>query len=70
MIGPVDKALVLAAGNGDRFRNPTRESKLLQPVLGRPLIIRTIATARDAGTTTFEIVLGYRADQAVPPSTR
>jgi CTP:molybdopterin cytidylyltransferase MocA len=41
MIGPVDKALVLAAGNGDRFRNPTRESKLLQPVLGRPLIIRT-----------------------------
>ena len=35
MIGPVDKALVLAAGNGDRFRNPTRESKLLQPVLGR-----------------------------------
>ena len=41
MIGPVDKALVLAAGNGDRFRNPTRESKLLQPVLGRPLIVRT-----------------------------
>jgi choline kinase len=62
MIGPVDKALVLAAGNGDRFRNPTRESKLLQPVLGRPLIIRTIETARDAGITTFEIVLGYRAD--------
>ena len=63
MIGPVDKALVLAAGNGDRFRNPTRESKLLQPVLGRPLIIRTIETARDAGITAFEIVLGYRADQ-------
>jgi choline kinase len=62
MMGPVDKALVLAAGNGDRFRNPTRESKLLQPVLGRPLIIRTIETARDAGIKAFEIVLGYRAD--------
>jgi choline kinase len=62
MMGPVDKALVLAAGNGDRFQNPTRESKLLQPVLGRPLIIRTIETARAAGIRAFEIVLGYRAD--------
>ena len=62
MMEPVDKALVLAAGNGDRFRNPTRESKLLQPVLGRPLTIRTIETARDAGITAFEIVLGYRPD--------
>jgi choline kinase len=60
---PVNTALVLAAGNGDRFRNLTRESKLLQPVLGRPLIIRTIETARDAGITVFEIVLGYHAER-------
>jgi choline kinase len=59
----VHTALVLAAGNGDRFRNRTRESKLLQPVLGRPLIIRTIETARDAGISAFEIVLGYHADR-------
>lgn len=59
----VRKALVLAAGNGDRFRDPARESKLLQPVLGRPLIVRTIETARDAGLRSFEIVLGYRANQ-------
>jgi choline kinase len=62
--GPVERvqtALVLAAGNGDRFRIPTRESKLLQPVLGRPLIIRTIESARMAGITAFEIVLGYQA---------
>src|SRR5678816_4356248 len=59
----VDQALVLAAGNGDRFRNAARESKLLQPVLGRPLIIRTIETARAAGITRFEIVLGYQADR-------
>ena len=63
MMRPVNTALVLAAGNGDRFRNPTRESKLLQPVLGRPLIIRTIETAHDAGITAFEIVLGYQADR-------
>jgi choline kinase len=62
MTYPVNKALVLAAGNGDRFRNPTRESKLLQSVLGRPLIIRTIETARDAGIRTFEVVLGYQAE--------
>jgi choline kinase len=63
MFSPIDKALVLAAGNGDRFQNQTRESKLLQFVGGRPLIIRTIETAYDAGVTSFEIVLGYRADR-------
>ena len=63
MMAPVHTALVLAAGNGDRFRNLTRESKLLQSVLGRPLIIRTLETARDAGISAFEIVLGYHADR-------
>ena len=63
MMEPVNTALVLAAGNGDRFRNLTRDSKLLQPVLGRPLILRTIETARAAGITRFEIVLGYQAER-------
>jgi hypothetical protein len=54
----VRKALVLAAGNGDRFHNANRQSKLLQPVLGRPLILRTLQTARDAGVASFEVVLG------------
>jgi choline kinase len=53
---------VLAAGNGDRFHNRTRQSKLLQPLLGRPLILRTLDTARDAGIRRFEVVLGYQAD--------
>jgi 1L-myo-inositol 1-phosphate cytidylyltransferase len=56
-------AVILAAGNGDRFRNSTRQSKLLQPVLGQPLILRTLATAAAAGVTTFDIVLGYQARQ-------
>lgn len=56
------QALVLAAGNGDRFLNGSSESKLQQPVLGQPLILRTIHTARQAGISIVEIVLGYRAE--------
>lgn len=59
---PVRDALVLAAGNGDRFQNGTRQSKLLQPVLGVPLILRTLEAARDAGIGTVGVVLGYQAD--------
>ena len=58
---PVRDALVLAAGNGDRFQNGSRQSKLLQPVLGRPLIIRTLETAQLAGIAAAEVVLGYQA---------
>jgi choline kinase len=58
---PVRDALVLAAGNGDRFHNGSRQSKLLQPILGRPLIIRTLEAARDAGIVGVEVVLGYQA---------
>jgi choline kinase len=53
---------VLAAGNGDRFHNGSSQSKLLQPVLGEPLILRTLNTARRAGITSFQIVVGYQAD--------
>lgn len=59
---PVRNALVLAAGNGDRFHNGTCQSKLLQPLLGQPLILRTLNTAREAGITSLEIVLGYHGD--------
>ena len=58
---PVRDALVLAAGNGDRFQNGSRQSKLLQPVLGQPLIIRTLETAHRAGVTAAEVVLGYQS---------
>jgi 1L-myo-inositol 1-phosphate cytidylyltransferase len=55
-------ALVLAAGNGDRFHNGSKQSKLLQPILGQPIIVRTLTTARDAGVRHAEVVLGYQAD--------
>jgi choline kinase len=59
---PIRDALVLAAGNGDRFSNGSRHSKLLQPILGEPIIVRTLTAARDAGVVRAEIVLGYEAD--------
>jgi choline kinase len=58
---PVRDALVLAAGNGDRFHDGSRQSKLLQPILGEPIILRTLASARAAGITHAEVVLGYQA---------
>jgi 1L-myo-inositol 1-phosphate cytidylyltransferase len=58
---PVRDALVLAAGNGDRFHDGTRQSKLLQPILGEPIILRTLAGVRAAGITDAEVVLGYQA---------
>ena len=61
--GAVQDALVLAAGNGDRFHNGSAESKLLQPVLGRPLILRTLETAYLAGITAAHVVLGYRPER-------
>jgi choline kinase len=56
-------AIVLAAGNGDRFHNRTRDSKLLHPLLGQPLLLRTLDTARDAGVDAITVVLGYQADR-------
>jgi choline kinase len=58
----IREALILAAGNGDRFHNGARQSKLLQPILGDPLIIRTLTAARDAGITRVEVMLGYQAE--------
>ena len=58
---PVRDALILAAGNGDRFHDGSRQSKLLQPILGEPIILRTLTSARSAGITDVDVVLGYEA---------
>ena len=57
----VSGAVILAAGNGDRFHNPTHESKLLQPLLGRPILLRTLEAAFDAGIRAATVVVGYQA---------
>jgi choline kinase len=56
-------AVILAAGNGDRFKNSPHHSKLLHPVLGQPLILRTLETAAAAGIKTLNVVLGYEAER-------
>ena len=62
-IAPVRDAVILAAGNGDRFKNEHHHSKLLHPVAGRPLILRTLETAAAAGISSFCVVLGFEADR-------
>ena len=60
---PVRDAVILAAGNGDRFKGSPHHSKLLHPVLGQPLILRTLQTAVEAGIPTLNVVLGFEADR-------
>ena len=55
-------AIVLAAGNGDRFRDGSAHSKLITPIANVPLLIRTLTSARRAGITHAHVVLGYDAD--------
>jgi choline kinase len=59
----VRAAIVLAAGNGDRFVNQTKDSKLLYPLLGQPLLLRTLESAHAAGIDSATIVLGYQAER-------
>jgi choline kinase len=55
--------VILAAGNGDRFKNVNHHSKLLHPVAGQPLIVRTLHSAAAAGISSFCIVVGFEADR-------
>jgi len=58
----VRNAVILAAGNGDRFTVSRDHSKLLHPVLGQPLILRTVDVVAAAGISAVTLVLGYDAD--------
>jgi choline kinase len=60
---PLVQAIVLAAGNGDRFQNGSARSKLVTPVAGIPLLVRTMISARAAGITEAHVVLGYDAER-------
>lgn len=57
----VSTALILAAGNGTRLKSPT--PKPLLPVLGVPLLARTLLTLEQAGITDAYVVLGYQAER-------
>jgi choline kinase len=62
MTHSLNQALVLAAGNGDRFRDGSTHSKLITPIGKVPLLIRTLTSARRAGITDAHVVLGFDAD--------
>ena len=57
----VRRAVVLAAGNGDRFLGNATPSKLLAPVAGLPLISRTLLSAARAGIQLIDVIVGYQA---------
>ncbi len=59
----VYEAIVLAAGNGDRFDSQESQSKLLYPVLGIPLIARTLRTMASSGIRAAHVVLGFQAER-------
>jgi choline kinase len=58
----VRRAVILAAGNGDRFQGNTTHSKLLAVLAGMPLINRTLLTAARAGVRLIDVIVGYEAD--------
>jgi 1L-myo-inositol 1-phosphate cytidylyltransferase len=59
----VTDAVILAAGNGDRFQDPNHRSKLLHPFLGKPLILRTLESAAAAGILSLHVVVGFDAER-------
>jgi choline kinase len=57
------KALLLAAGDGDRMHAVTGGGpKLLLPLAGRPIIHHSLESLSAAGVTDVTIVLGYRGE--------
>jgi CDP-L-myo-inositol myo-inositolphosphotransferase len=56
------KCLIIAAGRGSRFASKGN-SKPLVPLLGLPLIGRTILTARRGGINDFYVVTGYEGEK-------
>jgi len=55
------KCLILAAGRGSRLRQRA-DSKPLLPLLGVPLIERTIRSAMEAGADAFVVVTGHAGE--------
>ncbi len=50
-------AIILAGGQGTRMKSPL--PKVLHPVAGKPMIVRTVETCRLAGIENLRIVVGH-----------
>ncbi|KKM27582.1 hypothetical protein LCGC14_1573260, partial [marine sediment metagenome] len=58
------KALIIAAGEGSRLRNLTKDKpKPLVRLLGLSLVERVILTAKEVGIDEFIIVIGYLGER-------
>jgi len=58
------KALIIAAGKGDRLNHLTKDKpKPLIKILGLSLIERVVLTAKQAGINEFLVVVGYLGDK-------
>lgn len=59
------RAIILAAGRGERLVNGHGYPKPLQPVRGVPLIVRVLRSLEAAGVEQVAIVTGYLGDMLV-----
>lgn len=58
----MERAIILAAGRGERLVNGYAYPKPLKQVLGVPLIERVLRNLRDSGVDEVAIVVGYLGD--------
>ncbi len=59
------KGLVLAAGKGTRFQSGHPMPKVLQPVLGKPMIFYVLDSLREAGIEDVTLVVGFGAKEVM-----
>ena len=61
------KAVILAAGRGQRLREGSAEGlKPLTPLLGLTLLERAVLSCRDAGVAECYVVVGYGRERMLP----
>ena len=55
------KAVILAAGKGVRMKS--EQPKVLQDILGAPILSHVLPSLREAGITDIIVVVGFEADR-------
>lgn len=64
---PTFKAVILAAGRGQRLREESVDGlKPLTPLLGQTLLERAVLSCRSAGVSECIVVVGYRQEKLIP----
>jgi len=58
----MERAIILAAGRGERLVNGKPYPKPLEPVNGMPLIVRVLRNLERAGVEEVAVVVGYMGD--------